>query len=683
MLPVAFIYMELMSRQFFFEQIGGIGVIYILLSCCFAGFLLSWILSFMGEKAQRFFAGLILFGVGAYFSFHLVYYGIFKSFFSWMTLALADDVTDFWREAIAGIIKNWYKIALSLLPFVLYLILHKRYSLPKKKSSLKGISFKLSLACLQLFAIFVLYSGTWRTLLYMQSDVTSTMKTFGLGTGSVVDISELIFGAPSEEIDNPYDKPDDPYTEVKKLDTIKTGYLIDSVNRMIADGNLDDGRSGHKAVTYNTLNIDWDKLIETAPNATIRDMHKYFASVPASNKNDYTGLFEGKNLIFLTLEGFSYKALSPEKTPMLWRMYKEGFYFTNFYDSLWGGSTATGEYCNMTGNMYTTANCLYKSGDKLNYSAFGNLFKNAGYKTLAYHNHTYTYYSRDVSHPAYGYTYKAVGNGLKLAHYAWPNSDYDMAVATAPEFVNLDEPFHVYYMTVSGHANYNWGGNAQCNKHRKEVMDLSNQYDYEESLAYIAGELEVEYMIQYLVQQLEEAGKLEDTVFAMCCDHYPYALSDEAAADLYKLPLRGIRGNLELYHNAFLLWCSSMEEPVVIDKPCSALDMVPTIANLFGLDYESKVITGTDILSDNEIICIINTSAVFWNWRTEQGTYNNGTGSFTPSPTCTMNQSEISEYVKKINSKLKAMRKYSMDILNNNYYKYVFNKDGTPLYTKK
>ncbi|MBR0137275.1 MAG: LTA synthase family protein, partial [Erysipelotrichaceae bacterium] len=574
------------------------------------------------------------------------------------------------------------KIALSLLPFVLYVILHKRYSLPKKKSSLKGISFKLSLACLQLFAIFVLYSGTWKTLLYMQSDVTATMKTFGLNTGSIVDISEMLFGAPSEEIDNPYDKPDDPQGEVKKLDTLKTGPLIDNINRMIVEGHLDGGNSGRTVYTYNTLNIDWDKLIAEAPNATIRDMHKYFASVPASNKNDYTGMFEGKNLIFLTLEGFSYKALSPEKTPMLWRMYTEGFYFTNFYDSLWGGSTATGEYCNMTGNMYTTANCLAKSEGKLNYSAFGNLFKSAGYTTLAYHNHTYTYYSRDVSHPAYGYKYKAIGNGLKLAHSYWPNSDYEMAVATAPEFVNLEEPFHVYYMTVSGHANYNWGGNAMCRKHKDEVMDLYSKYDTDGAVAYIAGELEVEYMIQHLVQQLEAAGKLEDTVFAMCCDHYPYALTDEEAADLYKLSERGIRGNLELYHNAFILWCSSMEEPVVIDKPCSALDMVPTIANLFGLDYESKVITGTDILSDNEIICIINTSSVFWNWRTEQGTYYNGSGTFTPSPTCTMTKAEINDYVNKINNKLKAMRKYSMDILNYDYYKYVFNKDFTPKYTK-
>lgn len=680
-LPLAFIYIELMSRVFFFDEFSGIGIIYILLSGSFFGFLTSWIISFLSPKWQKIMAFIILFGVGAYYSAHLVYFGIFKSFFSWMTLNLADDVTDFWREAVAGIITHWYKIALSLLPSILFLIFGKHYSLPQRKSPLKGVSFKLALVCLQLFAIFVITSGSWKTLLYMQSDVTSTMKTFGLGTGSIVDISEMLFGAPSEEIDDdPYNKPDQPSGEIKKLDTIKTSTVIDNIMKMIAEGDLDDGTHGRTVVSYNTMNIDWDKLIETAPNDTIRDMHKYFASVPATNKNDYTGIFEGKNFIFLTLEGFSYKALSPEKTPMLWRMYTEGFYFKNFYDPLWGGSTATGEYCNMTGNFFTTANCLYKSGSTQNYSAFGNLFKNAGYKTLAYHNHTYTYYSRDVSHPSFGYTYKAIGNGLKLAGQHWPNSDYEMAVATVPEFIDLDEPFHVYYMTVSGHANYNWGGNAMCRRHKSEVQDLP--YKIDNVKAYVAGELEVEYMIQHLVQKLEEAGKLEDTVFAMCCDHYPYALSDEEAAELYDLPLRGIRANFELYHNAFILWSSCMEEPVVVEKPCCAVDIVPTIANLFGLDYESKVITGTDILSDNEVICIINTSSVFWNWRTEQGTYNNGTGKFTPSPTCTMSSAEIKDYVAKVNARLKAMRKYSFEILNNDYYKYVFNKDGTPKYTK-
>ena len=73
-------------------------------------------------------------------------------------------------------------------------------------------------------------------------------------------------------------------------------------------------------------------------------------------------------------------------------MMNEGFVFENYYDSLWGGSTATGEYANMTGNFYNSASCLKMSGSTYQPFAFGNQFKKIGYNTYAYHNNTYTYY---------------------------------------------------------------------------------------------------------------------------------------------------------------------------------------------------------------------------------------------------------------------------------------------------
>ena len=115
-----------------------------------------------------------------------------------------------------------------------------------------------------------------------------------------------------------------------------------------------------------------------------------------------------------------------------------------------------------------------------------------------------------------------------------------------------------------------------------------------------ASDLEVEQMLTELIRQLEKAGVLEDTVFAMCCDHCPYALSDSELAELYGLPEKGIRGNFDLYRNGFLLWSPSMDKPVTVDTPCSSIDILPTLCNLFGLSYNSRLITGTDILSPTE-----------------------------------------------------------------------------------
>ena len=76
---------------------------------------------------------------------------------------------------------------------------------------------------------------------------------------------------------------------------------------------------------------------------------------------------------------------------------------------------------------------------------------------MAYHNHTYTYYGRHISHPNLGYVYKGLGNGLDVKE-SWPESDLEMIEKTVPEYMN-SQPFHTYYMTVSGHMQYSFTGN--------------------------------------------------------------------------------------------------------------------------------------------------------------------------------------------------------------------------------
>ena len=56
------------------------------------------------------------------------------------------------------------------------------------------------------------------------------------------------------------------------------------------------------------------------------------------------------------------------------------------------------------------------------YFCLGNQFRRLGYATKAYHNHTWDYYSRDISHPNMGYVYKGLGHGLDV-RATWPESD--------------------------------------------------------------------------------------------------------------------------------------------------------------------------------------------------------------------------------------------------------------------
>ncbi len=658
LLPLLIFLMEMCFRFFIFGFTVDKTLVNSLLSSIFVGCLLSCAVSLFKPKGQKIVMTLILFGFAFLFGFHMVYYNIFRTFFMWNTIGLAGDVTAFWREALAGMYDAKFMILAILSPIVIYLVFFRKADLKFRGKPLAIRLVSGLLAFAMLFTYIIYDDDNLKTIKQTQNDATSTYLRYGVLTGSTIDLFQTVFGIEAELDDNPY------------------------INENVSSLSIPDVQvSQDRVILKNALAIDFEKMIAAAPNNTIKSMHQYFASIPASDQNEYTGMFAGKNLIFLTLEGFSYRAVSKELTPNLYRLYQEGFQFTNFYDSMWGGSTASGEYSNISGNFYTNAQCLPNSAGKMMYTSLGNLFLRAGYNNYASHNGHHDYYSRNLAFPAMGYKkFVALGSGLKLAHNTWPQSDYDMAVATMKDYINSTKPFHAYYMTISGHTNYTFKGNYIARKNKGLVDSLPNS---DLVKGYIATQIEVDKMIGYIIEQLEAAGKLNDTVIAMCCDHYPYGLPDEPLAELYNQPVKDIRGNFEIYRNYFLCWSASMEKPVVCDEPCTSYDIAPTLANLFGLKYDSRFFTGTDILSSKENICIINTRTSeggSWNWKTRQGTYYTVGKKFVPSEHCTLKEDEIASYVKQINSKVEGMKKYSPAVLDHDYYKYVFNSDGTPKY---
>ncbi len=483
-----------------------------------------------------------------------------------------------------------------------------------------------------------------------------------------LDAKFMLFGEDMPDPDDDLGTPVDPFAPVttEPAVTVATG-------ESTAPAVTEEEPIPPTPIEYgdNVMDIDFASLIETETDADVLAAHKYFSSLTPTKKNEYTGMFAGKNLIYITLEGFSYKTIDEKRTPTLYKMSTEGIVFENFYTSLWGGSTATGEYTSLTGLFHNSAKCLQMSGDNLLPFTMGNQLKKLGYKTYAFHNHDYTYYSRNESHPNMGYEFIAVGNGLTGLSDCWPRSDYEMAVATLPYYIDLDTPFHAYYMTVSGHANYSFYGNSMSKKHKDIVADLDCSDNVK---AYHACQYEVELMLAEMVRQLEAAGKLEDTVFVMSTDHYPYALSDAELAELYGIPEVGIHKNFDLLRNDCIIWCASMEEPIVVQQPCSSLDIIPTVSNLFGLEYDSRLLMGTDVLSDTVPLVILNQDGdgSSWNWLNRYGEYSSATKTFTPYDGFSATEEEIAAYVKQVNGIVSRKNKYSRFILEKDYYRYLF-----------
>ncbi len=660
-LPVTLLYMEMLAKSNIFGGVFDEKFKYLMFLSLAMGSLLSLVAMLLPGRVRRRFCKTVLAVLAVWFSFHVSYYGNFHTFFSWQTLGQAKDITQFWREAIVATLHVWYMVLAFFVPLVL-MCLGGRYLIPDESG--RNLTFVgISLAA---FAVFYLpmivaingsKSGSedytpYYYYTYLQNDLDTSFRYYGIFNTTRIDVKQLIFGAPVEEFDS---------GEV-------TPALPD-------DGGESDPEK--REYGYNVMNIDFDKAANAAKSDQIKKMDKYFKSVQPTRKNEYTGMFKGKNLIFITLEGFSDKIINPEFTPTLYKMSTEGFVFKNFYNSVWGGSTASGEYANMTGNFYTTANCLKASGSTYQPFALGNQLKKEGYMTLAYHNNSYTYYGRNKSHPNFGYKWKATGNGLTLKYNGWPRSDKEMAEVTVKDYIGLDQPFHAYYMSVSGHANYTFGGNSMSSRHKGDLPEYLS--DKPEGVrAFAACQYEVELMLRTLVDALDQAGELEDTVFAMAADHYPYALSDEDLSELYGIPREGIRENFDLYRNGFLLWSASMSEPVTVDKPCSTIDILPTLSNLFGLEYDSRLMMGSDIMAEGDHFALIKVNG--WSWISTQGEYNASAKRFTPSADCTLSESETADYVSAMNKIVRAKQTYSKQLLDKDYYKHIWkfvSKDKT------
>ena len=133
-----------------------------------------------------------------------------------------------------------------------------------------------------------------------------------------------------------------------------------------------------------------------------------------------------------------------------------------------------------------------------------------------------------------GYDYYGVGNGLEVKA-SWPESDLEMMEKTIPQALSGEKPFHLYYMTVSGHLNYNFTGNAMAYKHREEAK--AAYPDHSEAFqAYLACNMELDRALAYVLEQLEAAGELENTVICLSGDHYPYGLEDAVLDELAGSP---------------------------------------------------------------------------------------------------------------------------------------------------
>lgn len=577
----------------------------------------------------------------------LVYHCIFGDFMPVSQIGMGGNViVNFNSQLLYGIRQNLLKILLLLLPLIaviLCLILRRAQALKLRLRWKQALASFAVLLALLLTVTGLMYVGrdkafsAYRTFTNVNTSTDSSYKKIGMLATTAQELRYMLFGG--------------------------SGSIMITPSSL----NISDVPRTYSSNSYNVIeSIDFTALADSTDSDILKATDEYLSNATPTRKNNYTGLLKDYNLITICAESFCPWFISEELTPTLYKLSHTGILFENYYGTF-QSVTTNGEYTMCMGlypDMSRTKTDSSFNVAGTNYLPFclGNALKGMGYQAWGYHDYIGDFYNRNITHANMGYTFKAADSGLDVK-IDWPSSDLEMMEASIDDYINSGEPFHAYYMTFSGHYQYNWD-NAMSAKNRDAVKDLP----YSEPVkAYIACNLELEYALEYLMQRLEEAGVADKTCIVLTNDHYPYGLTE---GEYNELAGQTLDTTFEKYRNSFICYVPGLSENIVVDEYCSTADILPTLLNLFGVDYDSRLLAGTDVLSSGIHVAVLSDMS----FLTKTFRYDAGTETVIPADENTTVSDKLAEaYRLYVDSRFQL----SGNILNSDYYAHVFARESS------
>ena len=626
--------------------------------------IISILLSFTKRKTSNIVIAIILLVLNILYVAQAGFCNYFGTYMSFGSLTQVQAADGFVGDFINSLKISYYFLLVPSILFIIYLIfieprIDKKYSIldeltldtgkrltkkerKRRKENIMKYNKVIKVSRISLIGTIVLGSIIYGSTLYlpfMQNKLqivankelfnnpslpNITVSQFGILGYEVIDIKALIFGSSSAERE--FTKQEEEVTDYSRV--------------------IDD--------------TAWISLNEEETDKDYRLLNNYYLSKSITPKNEYTGLLEGKNLIVIMIESGSNVLLNyPEYFPNIAKLYNEGWAWDNAFSPRNTCATGNNEMSTLTSlysiNNSCTAN-LYR--DNTYYNALFNLFNYKGYNTSSYHDYTEYYYYRSIIHPnmGSGRYYNVYDLGIKLGteNKPWPN-DVELIEKAVPYFINEDK-FMVWMTTVSSHMSYNISSVTG-----DLYLDLFADEDWSMPIKRYMSKLKiVDNAIGELISELEAAGKLDDTVITLFADHYPYAFGADEFQEITKYD---VSGNGDVDRTPFIIYNPSLT-PTKFDEYTSFINILPTLANLFNLDYDPRLYAGHDLFdSDYPNIVIFADGS----WRSDIAYYDASTSKLNYLGDETYTDEEIIA----INTKVKDDIDMSNLAIKKNYMEYL------------
>ncbi len=636
------------------------GVVRIFISSLIIGMSISWILHFFKRIIVRIINAIIISVIGIYAFVELLLYNLIGFY---MGIGNADQGTKV-GEFVESTLKTMNLLHASLLVVTIMLVLvyifsdihiSKKANKPKKRKFGKALLINM-IPLLVIGLLCAFYYHTVRDKKYqseLQADSNYslwlypensnlTVNNYGVVVYIFLDIKNQITGITSEDI-----------------------LLLESKE-------LEEKPQEEEPVTDYTRIIDdtaWKTLIDNTTNSTYNTVNNYLINRSITPKNEYTGLFKGKNLIIILMESVNEIAIyNQEYFPTLYKMYHEGISFKNNYSPRNNCSTGNNEMTVLTSLWTINNTCTANSYNKNKYyQASFNVFNREGYKTAAFHDYTQKFYFRGTSLPNMGASayYGVEKLGIPYSTSYTEADDKDMFKA-AKQYYMDDAPFMVYFATVTPHQSYT-ASQTCSDRYFAKYKELG----YSDYLSRYLSKMQVfDEAMKELLDELEETGELDNTVIAMFGDHFPYGLTDNDINDFFNKNNAGYTINRNSTTNKnvdktpMLIYNSTLESPIQVTDYTTIIDLLPTLLNLFDMNYDPRLYLGTDALSETHV-----SRAYFSDksWVDENGFY------YAPNNkmTYTSDKKYDAATIASINKEISQRQNMSATLIQNNYFKYL------------
>ncbi len=628
-------------------------ILRIMLSDLIISMIISCILYFIPKKIHKYIIILITFIISIYSLAQTGFNNFIGVYMSLSTSSQLGAVIDYIREFILSF--KWYYYFM-LIPFVVSLVyfiffdklVNKKFKINLNKNKYKELDKKLFIkkSLIYLSSILVIL-GLYISTLYipfMQNKLQTVSNTKLFLNPSIPSVSIKQFG-------------------IAMYGTMDVKNYIAPVEEEIIYET--DNEEIEKDKTRSFDDTKWNDLISNESDQTLNSLNNYFINNNISDINSYTGMFEDKNLIVIMMESVNDIFINEEDFPNFYKLYNEGWHWENNYSPRNSCATGNNEMSTMT-SLYSIQNtCTANTYRKNTYfESIFNLFNNKGYRTFSAHDYTAHYYYRDEIHKNMGsghyYDVEELGIDFSSQYKNWASDeDFMVKVLDILDTFDKDDKVMSYLTTVTSHQPYSVSciqGDYYLDLFKDEdiSMDLKR---YKSKLTYLDRGLGV------LINGLEERGKLDDTVIVLFGDHYPYGIAKKTINTVLDYD---VTVDYEAERVPFVIYNSEMEAKT-FKEYTSYINILPTIANLFNLDYDPRLYMGTDLFSEDYKSLVVFSDG---SWKNELAYYDAAKGNIEYYTDKEYSVEEIQE----INSMIDLKMNMSSLAIKNNYFNYLYNK---------